>query len=235
MEQIYTIPVNEAFDEVVAKSEVGCPFCVMYRRLQANEIDTILGASMMEPNIRIRTNQEGFCHNHYSMMRRKSRNLSLALILESHLDEVIKRVDGRALFGKNPKTALTGLTSLEGSCYVCGRIDGFLAAMIANTVYLFETDDEFRKKMAKTKYFCLPHYRQMLEYSRAKLPKRVFSELYKMVYGIESRYVSSLKNDVSSFTRCFDYRYSDQPVDEGVKAAIPRTEKFLSGEMGWEE
>ena len=235
MEQIYTIPVNEAFDEVIAKSEVGCPFCVMYRRLQNNELDTILGASMMEPNIRMKTNELGFCHNHYSMMKRRSRNLSLALVLESHLDEVIKRVDGRTIIGKTAKCAASGLSELESSCYVCGRVDGFLSAMIANTVYLFETDEEFRKKMEKAPYFCLPHYRAMLDYSMAKLSKKNFRELYKLVYGIERSYVASLKNDISTFCRSFDYRYSDVPVDSKVKASIPRTEKFLSGEMGWEE
>ena len=48
MEQIYTIPVNEAF-EAVAKPETQCrcPFCLMYNRLEAGELDLILGASMM--------------------------------------------------------------------------------------------------------------------------------------------------------------------------------------------
>jgi Cof subfamily protein (haloacid dehalogenase superfamily) len=92
MEQIYTIPVNEAFDEVAAKPECGCPFCVLYRRLQNNEIDIILGASMMEPDIRIRTNEEGFCLSHYNMMLRRKRMLGMGLMLESHLAEVEKKV-----------------------------------------------------------------------------------------------------------------------------------------------
>ena len=53
MEQIYTIPVNEAFDAVSEKPELGCPFCMLYRKLQDDELDIILGASMMEPDIRI--------------------------------------------------------------------------------------------------------------------------------------------------------------------------------------
>ena len=68
MEQIYTIPVNEAFDAVAEKSELGCPFCMLYRRLQNDELDIILGASMMEPDTRIKTNKEGFCRRHYGKM-----------------------------------------------------------------------------------------------------------------------------------------------------------------------
>ena len=39
MEQIYTIPVNEAFDLVSEKPECGCPFCVLFKKLQNDEID----------------------------------------------------------------------------------------------------------------------------------------------------------------------------------------------------
>ena len=64
MEQIYTIPVNEAFDEIGAKAELGCPFCLLHKKLQNDELDIILGASMMEPDIRKMTNVQGFCHSH---------------------------------------------------------------------------------------------------------------------------------------------------------------------------
>ena len=55
MEKIYTIPVNEAFDE-----SGSCPFCRMKKKLEENEIELILGASMMEPDIRIQTNEKAF-------------------------------------------------------------------------------------------------------------------------------------------------------------------------------
>ena len=56
MERIYTIPVNEAFDASMADPACGCPICALYRKLEENELDLILGGSMMEPDVRIRTN-----------------------------------------------------------------------------------------------------------------------------------------------------------------------------------
>ena len=47
MEQIYTIPVNEAFEASAADHALGCPFCAIYNKLEENELDLILGASMM--------------------------------------------------------------------------------------------------------------------------------------------------------------------------------------------
>ena len=68
MEQIYTIPVNEAFEASAADPSCGCAFCAMYNKLEENELELILGASMMEPDIRIKTNKQGFCRTHYDMM-----------------------------------------------------------------------------------------------------------------------------------------------------------------------
>ena len=175
MEQIYTIPVNEAFDLVREKPECGCPFCVLFRRLQEDELDIILGASMMEPDIRIKTNEQGFCLTHYQMMLKRKRMLGMGLILESHLDEVKKRLSPKMLLGNKMTAAIGALSELEGSCYVCGRRDKNLNAMISTAVYLFEVDPDFREKLKCAPYFCLPHYRMMIDYAQKKMPKRMKS------------------------------------------------------------
>ena len=81
MEQIYTIPVNEAFEASAADASCGCPLCTLYRKLEENELELILGASMMEPDVRIQTNREGFCRLHYDMMFVRKNRLGMALTL----------------------------------------------------------------------------------------------------------------------------------------------------------
>ena len=87
MEKIYTIPVNEAFSKSAEDKSCGCAMCSLERMLEANELDIILGAAMMEPDIRIKTNRAGFCARHYDKMFEMKNRLGLALMLESHLDE----------------------------------------------------------------------------------------------------------------------------------------------------
>ncbi len=229
MEQIYTIPVNEAFDLVKENKECGCPFCHLYRKLQEDEIDIILGASMMEPDIRMRTNDEGFCLTHYNMMLGRKRMLGMGLILESHLDEVKKKLSAKTLLGTKPSVAISKLGELEESCYVCGRINKNLSAMISTAVYLWETDTEFQKKFELAPYFCLPHYRAMIDYASRKMPKRVFSDFYDAAYAIEERYITELREDVSWFCKKFDYRYDEEPWYNS-KDSVQRTIKFLSGD-----
>ena len=234
LEQIYTIPVNEAFDLVSEKPECGCPFCVLFRRLQEDELDIILGASMMEPDIRIKTNEQGFCLDHYGMMLVRKRMLGMGLILESHLAEVKKRLKGKAVLGNKRTAAIASLGELEADCYVCGRIKKNLNAMVATAVYLWESDPVFPKKFAKAPYFCLPHYRRMIDYAQKKMNKRLFRDFYDVAHSIEAKYASALKGDVSWFCKKFDYRYDDEPW-YNAKDSVQRAEKFLSGESGWDE
>mgnify|MGYP002540858234 CR=1 FL=1 len=46
MEQIYTIEVNEAFEASERDAACGCPTCTLYNKLEENELEIILGASM---------------------------------------------------------------------------------------------------------------------------------------------------------------------------------------------
>ena len=229
MEQIYTIPVNEAFDLVAEKPECGCPVCILFKKLQDDELDIILGASMMEPDIRIKTNEQGFCHTHFSMMLGRKKALPLALIMESHLAEVKKKIAGPVLIGNKRAAALSALGALEDDCYVCGRINKNLSAMIATIVYLWESDPDFPRKLKHAPYFCLPHYRAILEYASKKISKKAYADLYDDLYGVESAYLETLTGDVSWFCKKFDYRYDEEPWYNS-KDSVKRAIKMLTGD-----
>lgn len=236
MEQIYMIPVTEAFEANLNDPGCGCPICRLYKKLQENELDIILGASMMEPDIRIKTNQLGFCLTHYNMMLGRRRMLGMGLMMESHLAEVEKMLDGPTiLFGNKTQAALNSLGELEKSCYVCGRVDKNLSAMISTTVYLWECDHEgFRKKFEGQPWFCLPHYRAMLDYASGRMNRKIFPLFYDMAHGIQKKYIKSLSGDVSWFCKKFDYRYDEEPWYNS-KDSVKRAIQFLGGSFGEEE
>ena len=224
MEQIYTIPVNEAFEASRDDHSIGCPLCALYRMLEENELDIILGASMMEPDIRIVTNKTGFCKTHYDMMFVRKNRLGMALTLESHLDELRKDIsDG--LIGKPGEKALKRISKLEEDCYVCGRIEHNFSRMLSTIVFLWETDPDFREKYAAQPYFCLPHYRRLLETSRSQ-SKKYASAFAKESARIVEGYFDELKEDVSWFCKKFDYRYDAEPWYNS-KDAVERAMKFL--------
>lgn len=229
VEKIYTIPINEAFDAAPIQEPAECPFCRLHDMLEKNELDIILGASMMEPDIRIQTNKKGFCKHHFDKMFEKGNRLGLGLILESHLAEIEKTVfSGGTAFDSKGEKEQTKLETLDNSCYVCDRIHSAIDKMFSNMVYLWETEDEFRDKFATQKYFCLPHYAALLEAGRNSLPKKMFADYFKTAREIEKTYIAELGGDVSWFCKKFDYRYDAEPW-YNAKDAIPRALAFLSG------
>ncbi len=232
MEKIYTIPVNEAFEASQADPACGCPFCTLYNRLEENELELILGASMMEPDVRIKTNELGFCRTHYDMMFTRKNRLGMALMLESHLDQLRGETEGKGLaalkgIGVEP---MKRLEKLEESCYVCGRIEFSLTKMFETAVLLWEQDPAFREKLRAQPYICLPHYRMFVEFGRRGLSKKLFGDFYKEVSTVVNTYFDELRGDVSWFCKKFDYRYDAEPWGN-AKDAVERAIKFTSGDM----
>ncbi len=230
METIYTIPVNEAFEASAAKPECGCPFCALYNKLEDDELDLILGASMMEPDVRIQTNKEGFCRTHYDMMFTRKNRLGMALTLESHLTELSGEMRGGGLFSAPGQKAIKRIGALEDSCYVCRRIEFNFGHMIETAVLLWEKYETFRDKLAAQPYFCLPHYRRMLSYASTALSKKQFPEFEKVCSSIVGNYMEKLSGDVSWFCKKFDYRYDQEPWYDS-KDAVERAMKFLRSDL----
>ena len=232
MEQIYTIPVNEAFEASAQDHSCGCAICALYNKLEDNELDLILGASMMEPDVRIKTNKQGFCRTHYDMMLSRKNRLGMALTLESHLDELRAATKfGAPLPGADPATRpLTKIAELEQDCYVCRRIDYHFQRMIDTVVYLWDKDEDFAPKLDAQPYFCLPHYHMLLTHAKAKLPRRRYVEFSRAAAGVVEPYFDTLREDVSWFCKKFDYRYDEEPWYNS-KDAVERAVKFLRADL----
>lgn len=225
-EKIYTIPVNEAFEQTDT-----CPFCAMYNKLEQNEIDLITGASMMEPDIRIKTNELGFCRGHFEKMFQKPQRLPLALTLQTHLDVLRRDIRTGAIFGDPAAKTLKRLEKLEHDCYVCQRIERHFPRMIETACALFENEREFREKFVSQKYICLPHYKMLLETAKRACSKKYYPELVKAADEVVGKYLDSLYEDISLFCKKFDYNYRDVPWGSS-KDSVERSIKFLTSDKG---
>ena len=234
MEQIYTIPVNEAFEAVASGDNCTCPFCLMYNRLEDNELDLILGASMMEPDVRLKTNELGFCPEHLSLMFDRSKRLPLALMLESHLDSIAAELKPSGIAGMFPakagEAAAKRLDKLSHDCYICSRIEYNFTRMVETAALLWQSDSAFHDKVKKAPFFCLPHYGMFLQAAKERLSKKDFVEFYADISAVENAYFEKLRTDVSWFCKKFDYRYENEPWGD-AKDAPERAKSFLNGQL----
>ncbi|MBE6557930.1 MAG: hypothetical protein E7661_02825 [Ruminococcaceae bacterium] len=230
MEQIYTIPVNEAFEASRDDHTCGCPMCAIYRKLEENELDLILGASMMEPDVRIKTNEQGFCRLHYDLMFVRKNRLGMALTLESHLKELQGDIKDGGLLGTPGSKPVKRIAELEQSCYVCKRINYHFEHMAECVVYLWDADEDFGPKLRAQPYFCIPHYKKLLEYGQKRLNKKKLAQFSAEVGKVVNDYMTTLTEDVSWFCKKFDYRYDAEPWYNS-KDAVERAIKFIRSDI----
>lgn len=225
-EHIYTIPVTEAFEE----HKSHCPFCALRDKLEKDELEIILGASMMEPEIRQETNRKGFCSRHYAKMFGMKNRLQLALMLESHLESLKKEIKTGNIFSRDiGAKSVERIEKLENSCYVCDRIEDKISKMFTTAAYLYSEEKEFRNHFSQVRCLCLPHYREYLLAAKRVLGKDEYADLVKAANEKVTAYLESLKDDVSLFCKKFDYRFDSLPWGES-KDSVERSLKFLNGE-----
>ena len=91
-EILYEIPVNDIFDR-----PCECPVCAMKKKLDDDEVAFAMGPSYMEDDIRLTTDKIGFCAHHMQMMYDFENRLGLGLILNTHMQNIIKNVETRRI------------------------------------------------------------------------------------------------------------------------------------------
>ncbi len=242
-ETIYTIPVNEAFDE-----KCGCPFCRLYLKLEQSRIDYTVGPSMMEPDARTLSNSLGFCQKHFDMLLKVPNKLSLALILDTHLAEVRRKLDldrtaienfkKKGAFSKNKASTgekiAANLKSIEKSCVICSQINDTMERYFEVFFYMYENDKKFENKIKECEYFCISHYKDIALKAEKYLSSKKCEEFYRVIFEKQKAAFEALNEDVHTFTLKFDYRNKDMPWGNS-KTAPKRSVYALSGQMYAEE
>lgn len=222
-EKIYTIPINEAFD----KGD-GCPLCAVKKKVDADETERIIGAAMMEPDVRISTNAQGFCPGHLEKLMGAGSRLSLALTLKTHLEALQKSVYSKpALGGYDPKKQAAKLEKVCSSCYVCQRVNDFMKHTVDAFVYMWQYDSGFLKKAMAQPFYCLEHTKKLMSSAAAQLNKKDAQAFAKAFCEHNEQYLKTLIEDVDWFCKRFDYRYKDADA-KNSKDSIERAAKFLN-------
>lgn len=233
-EQLYSIPVNDAFNQ-----DSECPVCRMYAELQKNAIEFVMGPSYMEDDVRMETNKTGFCGRHVELMYEQQNRLGLALMLHTHMQEVIKqseklqkkgRASGGGLFKKATEMSPVAayMKQLGSSCYVCDRIERIFKRYIDTMFYLYRKESAFREKFAGSKGFCAEHYGLVYEEAPKQLRGRELEEFTALIDRLFLDNMKRVCDDIEWYTDKFDYRNADAPW-KNSKDAVPRTVLKLNG------
>lgn len=234
-EQIYTIPVNDGFEE-----GGECPFCNMYNKLEKEALDYMLGSSYMEDNIRMETNKIGFCQKHYSMMYKKQNRLGLALMLQSHIQKInadienlsnnLKSNKKKGLFSKTVENKVTPyINNIAESCYICNKITASMDRYFDTFFYMWKKDNEIKEKVKHSKGFCIEHFATLIDMADKKLKGNEYNLFINTIIPLEIENIKRLEKEVDHFTNKFDHNYKDAPWGT-AKDALPRAIQKISSQ-----
>ncbi len=225
-EQLYTIPVNDAFD-----SECECPICEMRRQLEQNAIEYTMGPSYMEDDNRAMTDTLGFCTHHIKILNADKNKLGLALMLKTHTDKTIKDLKAlsegstptaHGLFKKASASSVGEyIKRLDSSCFICDRINNTFDRYIDTIFHLWKKEPEFKNKLKASKGFCVKHYGILYDYAPSKLSKDALTDFIDTLNKVFFENMERVNGDVGWFIDKFDYRYKDEPW-KNAKDSIPR-------------
>lgn len=222
-ESILTIPISEVFDP-----KCGCPICRMRDMLEYRTVEYIMGAAMMEPDIRIETNRLGFCKEHYSMMLKQKNRLSLALMLQTHIDEVNKTAFSKKKLFEPKNSKQKKLTEINSTCFVCSKVEWAMERLL-KTFFEVYKDNDFRNLFNEQEYICLPHCDMLRSVAPNHLQKADLERFNDECSALSKKYLDTLYNDVSHFCSMYDYRNTGKDADWGnSKDSIERAILFLT-------
>ena len=245
---IDTIPVWDAM-----KLDGECLMCALERKTELGEAERYLGASVMEPDVRVKVNDRGFCRKHHAMLFSMSNRLGHALMLESHTIEIREKLakisaslnksaaqlknSGIAdkLNGKN-KAATTDIqkqaqavAEMADSCLMCETIEENMNRYMHTFFHLYQNDTEFRSRFEKSKGLCLPHLGKLLETATQELGAKELGQFVETVARLEQENMDRIQEDISWFIKKFDYRYENESW-KNSKDAVERT---VNKARGW--
>ena len=244
---IDTIPVWDAM-----KLDGECLLCALERKTELGEAERYLGASVMEPDVRVKVNERGFCQKHHAMLYTMSNRLGHALMLESHMIEnrqklavIIDKLEksakqlinsglGDKLNGKAKAATqeilkqAQALDEMAGTCLMCDTIAENMGRYYHTFFHLYQHDADFRSRFAKSKGLCLPHLGELLEVATQELGSRELGEFVQVVAKMEKENMDRIQEDISWFIKKFDYRYENESWKDS-KDAVERTVNKVRG------
>ena len=223
-DDICTIPVSEVFEV-----NDGCPICRMRDTIEERITEYILGDAMMEPDVRIETNKVGFCEWHYNKMMSRRGRLQLALMLQTHVDEINNKIFKKSIFTSSAKRGEKAAT-VSDTCFICDKIEYGLSRMIETIYRCYENEKDFRELFNNQEMFCLPHYERLILGADKHKMRSYHGEFAKNLTQITGDYSKKLHEQLSEYVTIYDYRSNKNNTDNlESRDSVERTVAFLNG------
>ncbi len=227
--QLETIPV---WDGITSSSE--CFLCDLMQQAEQDSLKFYLGASVMNPETRIKVNNIGFCQKHTSLLVQSGSPNAMAVLWESHFAQTRKTIEASLLelqTTRNPKKTIAKLSKTveervedhNGNCLICQRMKDRLNRYCFTIAYLWGQDSNFREAFSKSKGFCLPHMTKILELSLEALDSKQQKDFAKAMSELQSKNLDRVAHDLWYMTEHYKSENLNKPwngCEDAQKRAV---------------
>lgn len=223
---IDTIPVWDAY-----KQDSECPLCDIREHNEQMYAENFLGASVMEPAMRMEVNQKGFCKEHFAQMMQMKNPLGLSLMTHTYMQEEIKRMrmpeaaKGRGLFGKKEHAK-----AAQESCILCQRLQDTMDRYLYTVLHLWKKEEEFALRLQNGKGHCVAHHNMLMLMAQKELSPDKANAFCGLLLAVQRENMQRIEKELEWFTQKFDYRNTEKPWGNS-KDALERAIAKLRGKQ----
>jgi len=223
--------------EGVAPSE--CPLCVLAEAAEDTYLRSFQHSRIMEPNVRVQTNDKGFCPAHSRKLYERENKLGLGLMVHTHLKEklpiirsALEGMRAGAAAGRKGAArfddAAASLETLRDRCFICDLLAADMDRYAFTVIYLWRKDTEFLSAFRSSRGFCLPHFLLMSRKAREMLrPDRLERWLSDCI-PLMTASLEALERDLLSFTQ-LHHDANRSMGSDSERSALSRALQKLAG------
>lgn len=207
-------------------SDSECPLCQIQKIVEEQFLHEFLNDAVMEDNTRIKVRKTGFCAKHFDMLFARQNKLSLALQVDTRLEDLQSLFSGVSSHGSAVKKAKE-IEKKSSTCAVCEYVEESMVKYYKTIAQMFARESDFIKRLLSTKGFCLHHYGELLKYSNSA--GWAVKPYLETLQEVEQKNFERLKKELKVFCDKHDYRNAKEPLGNS-ETALNRMRIKLYGE-----
>jgi hypothetical protein len=228
------LEISKVHDAYVQPGE--CPLCLLHHAAEETYLRSFTHSRVMEPNVRVQTNESGFCPDHYRKLYERENKLGLALVVHTHLVKQAPALQASlaaaAQAGKRGRSggeeAAAMIRKLQAACFLCHLLRADRDRYCFTILYLWNKDPEFLPVFKASRGFCLPHFADMCDSARVNLRNERLERWMAESTALMAEAIQRLEKDVLAFTQL--HKDSNRGLGtEEERSALSRTLQKLAG------